>query len=50
MELAERLGMTLAELRVSMSGAEQHRWMMLDKLRASEAKQREREQKRKGKR
>jgi len=47
MELAERLGMTLAELRESMSGAEQHRWMMLDKLRASEREKAERAAKRK---
>ena len=47
MELAERLSMTEAELRVSMTGLELHRWMMLDKLRASEAEKRERAAKRK---
>jgi len=46
MERAERLSMTEAELRASMSGAELHRWMMLDKVRAAEEEKRVRDMKR----
>ena len=43
MELAERLGMTEAELDVRMSGAELHRWKVLDTIRVEEEKKRMRQ-------
>jgi hypothetical protein len=50
LDLAERLGKYEWQVRSEMSGAELHRWMMRDRLRAAEAKEREREMKRKQKR
>lgn len=38
------------QVRSEMPGAELHRWLMLDRLRAAEAEKREREMKRKQKR
>ena len=48
LELAERLGKYEWQIRSEMSGSELHKWMMLDRLRASEAEKRERAAKRKG--
>ncbi len=47
LELAERLGKYEWEIWSEMSGAELHRWMTLDRLRAAEAEKRERDAKRK---